>query len=175
MCLQLNCLQRQGLGCRLEDKSLSMWDGFQDPKSECRNQRQSMAPRLHHLLVSLIRDESIYQPEISYHKQACISNILILCGFSPSPQGTDPLATSQPITDWTTQDLVLILKFKTLHVWVFCLYVCLCTTCMPSTFGSQKVSPILWTGVTDGCELWLWVVNLHVGAETLNPYLWKSN
>jgi len=48
---------------------------------------------------------------------------------------------------------LLFVFYKNLHVWVFCLYVGLCTTCVPGAQGSQEGIGFPGTGVTDGHEL----------------------
>lgn len=55
--------------------------------------------------------------------------------------------------------LLFLFSFFFLRVWVFCLLIHMCTTCMPSAQGSQKM-------VSGPVELQLQtVVSLHVGGE----------
>ena len=53
--------------------------------------------------------------------------------------------------------------------WMFCLCVCLCASCLPSTVGDQK-------RMSDPLELALqMVVSSHVGAGNPTQILWKSS
>lgn len=54
-------------------------------------------------------------------------------------------------------------------MYVFCLHVCKCNMCMPSTWGDQK-------RVLGHLELWLlMVVSLHVGVRNQTQIFYKNS
>lgn len=82
----------------------------------------------------------------------------------------DPWGRNKWVSKWWFLDLVShkrcvgVVKYflVIICIWVFCLHVCLCTTCMFGACGGQKVSEIL------DLEL-QFVVRSQVGAGILNP------
>lgn len=60
--------------------------------------------------------------------------------------------------------------FIILQMWVFCLHVCLCTTCVQHPQRPEDGVRALGTGVTNGCE-----PPQHVGARNWILIFWKSS
>lgn len=83
---------------------------------------------------------------------------------------------------------LLIYFYFILLVWVFCLYVFLCISCVPGAQRLEEGAGAPRTGVPDRCELlwrcWEWksgsleraagTLNHRVISPTLNPYFLKS-